>query len=377
MKTPSTLGRSLRCPSAIVALLLAFLAVASCGNDGKPASEGGNLHHAEWLRLTDAAEYSVAIVLNPWQKGEVLHRYVLENRPGAAPDSIEGTRIAVPLQRAVGGISAHVLLAFRLGAGECFAGITDAAYVTSPILRSALEEGRLKDCGQGMSPNLETLAALKPAALLLSPFNNSGYGALEHLGIPIVECADYMETSPLGRAEWMRFYGRLYGRAAEADSLFAAEEARYRDVCRKQRPTEGRRPRLMADCLTGDVWYVPGGKSYMAQMLLDAGFDYPFADIPQTGGVPLSFETVFTKAHDADIWIIRTAGRTSYASLTATDGRYNGFKAFRERNIWICNTMERPYYDEVPFAPATLLEELSALRTAKASDSLRYFTRLP
>ena len=115
----------------------------------------------------------------------------------------------------------------------------------------------------------------------------------------------------------------------------------------------------------------------MAQMLLDAGFDYPFADIPQTGGVPLSFETVFTKAHDADIWIIRTAGRTSYASLTATDGRYNGVKAFRERNIWICNTMERPYYDEVPFAPATLLEELSALRTAKASDSLRYFTRLP
>ena len=114
----------------------------------------------------------------------------------------------------------------------------------------------------------------------------------------------------------------------------------------------------------------------MARMFEDAGFRYPFAHIPQTGGVPLSFENVFTDAHDADIWIIRSVTPVTYASLEASDPRYKRFKAFRTRQIWLCNTAERPYYDEVPFAPSVLLAELMALRRAASADSLHYFTPL-
>ena len=377
----STPVRSLLCRYAAVASLVAsclmvLFLMASCSTGNRSADKGGNLQYAEWLRLTDREGYSVAVVLNPWKPGEELHRYVLEQHPGAAPDSVSGTRIKVPLQRAVSGISAHVHLAFRLKAGGCFAGLTDAGYATSAMLKAALADGRLQDCGQGMAPNLETLALLHPSALLLSPFHNAGYGALEQLGIPIVECADYMETTPLGRAEWMRFYGRLYGRAAEADSLFALEEKEYRAHCSRKPQRNGRRPQMLTDCPTGDAWYVPGGDSYMARMFEDAGFAYPFADIPQTGGVPLSFETVFTAAHDADIWIIRSATPLTYASLRTSDPRYRRFRAFQTQQIWLCNTVETPYYDEVPFAPSALLAELMALRYATPADTLRYFRPL-
>ena len=376
MKTFSTPVCYLHSLCAAVALLVALFLMASCGKGESPADKGGNLHYAEWLRLTDREDYSIAVVLNPWKRGETLHRYILERHPGAAPDSISGTRIKVPVQHAVSGISAHVHLAFRLKAGECFAGLTDAGYATSAPLRTALAEGRLQDCGQGLAPNLETLALLHPTALLLSPFQHAGYGVLEKLGIPIIECADYMETTPLGRAEWMRFYGRLYGRGAEADSLFALEESQYHALCNPNLQRNDRRSQILTDYAIGDAWYVPGGDSYMARMFEDAGFRYPFAHIPQTGGVPLSFENVFTDAHDADIWIIRSATPVTYTSLEASDPRYKRFKAFRTRQIWLCNTAERPYYDEVPFAPSALLAELMALRRAASANSLHYFTPL-
>lgn len=330
--------------------------------------------HAEWLRLSDRGGYSVAEVLDPWHPGAVLCRYVLEPRPGAAPDSLAGTRVAVPIRRAVSGISAHVALAYRLRAGHCFAGLTDAAYAISPVLRRALAEGRLADCGDGMSPDIEAIAALRPTALLLSPYAGGGYGAAESLGVPIIACADYMEATPLGRAEWVRFYGRLYGRAAEADSIFREEERKYRGICEKCRGIPGPAPRLMADCPTGDAWYVPGGHSCMARMFADAGFDYAFAGIPQGGGVPLSFETVATTAYDAGVWLIRTPASLTYATLLAQDRRHGRFPALRRRNVWLCNTLRRPYHDEVPFAPSLLLADLAALRRGTARpDTLRYF----
>ena len=143
-----------------------------------------------------------------------------------------------------------------------------------------------------MSPVIEKIIDLHPDAILLSPFENSGgYGKLEDLDIPLVECAEYMEVSPLARAEWMRFYGLLFGKQKKADKLFAEVDKNYNDL-KEQAKDAGKGRSVMMDKQVGSVWYVPGGHSTIGQMIKDAGGRYPWEDDEHSGSLPLSFETV-------------------------------------------------------------------------------------
>lgn len=336
-------------------ILLCGLALAACS---PTVPDDGTMRYARWLTMND----STATVLNPWRPGEVLHTYHL-------PSATE------PYTRAVSATSLHAYLAYRLGALDRLAGVMDAGYIVAPELKAALTESQ--DMGSSQSPNLERIKAAGCDLIFASPFENAGYGALETLGIPIVECADYMEDSPLGRAEWMRFYGRLLGRAAQADSLFAAEEEAYQTLCQKapspstlRRVAEPSSPTVLLGKRGGQAWYVPGGKSYLGSLLEDADTHYVFAEENSTGSVPLDFEAVYARAKDADLWLITyaappaddgTFAPMTYAALAAEDERYTQFRAFRERHIWACNTLEVPYYDALPWNPAALLREIIAI----------------
>lgn len=109
-----------------------------------------------------------------------------------------------------------------------------------------------------MNPDIEKVIDMHPDGILLSPYENSGgYGRIEKLNIPILECADYMETSALGRAEWVRFYGLLFGKEAEADSLFAGVEEAYLSL-RNQVKDITPKPTVITELKTGGTWYVPG-----------------------------------------------------------------------------------------------------------------------
>ena len=146
---------------------------------------------------------------------------------------------------------------------------------------------------------------LHPDAILLSPFENSGgYGRIEKLNIPIIECADYMETSALGRAEWMRFYGLLFGAAPQADSLFAEVDSCYQRL-KMRAQLSSTSFSVVSELKSGSAWYVPGGRSTIGRLFQDACGRYAFADDTHSGSVPLAFETVFDKAGDADVWLVK------------------------------------------------------------------------
>lgn len=327
-------------------LLLTALALTSCL--GGPAPDDGTMRYARWLTMTD----STASVLNPWREGEVLHRYRLP----APTEAYHRTASATSL---------HACLASRLGALDRLAGVMDASYVVAPEVQTAITDGSIADFGSSQSPNLERLKAAGCDLIFASPFENAGYGALETLGIPIVECADYMEDTPLGRAEWMRFYGRLLGCGERADSLFDAEEATYHALCTPQQSAAS--PTVLLGKRSGQAWYVPGGMSYLGRLLDDADTRYVFADDASTGSVPLDFEAVYACAKDADLWFITYASPPAadgtfapftYADLAAEDERYTLLRPFREHHVWACNTLEVPYYDALPWAPATLLRDI-------------------
>lgn len=318
------------------------------------------LRHATLLRMNHTDSLTLVEVADPWHKDAILRRYVLvphdKPLPGILP---EGILIRTPLRRAVAFSSVHAALATDLGAGRQMVGLCDISFAVRPDLRQAVTAGTLADMGSSMRPNLERIVATNPDALFISPFENAGYGALEGLGIPLIECADYMERTPLGRAEWMRFYAALFGVSQRGDSLFTAIETAYDSLRLVVSQQKGERPRLLCDTKMGATWYVPGGHSYLATLYADAGADYIFADTPESGSLPMTFEEVFRRGRDADIWLIKTGNTMplTYASLAGDYSPYTQFLPWRERHIYWCNTLTVPYYEEAPFRPDLLLRD--------------------
>lgn len=188
-----------------------------------------------------------------------------------------------------------------------------------------------------------------------------------------------METSALGRAEWVRFYGLLFGKEAEADSLFAGVEEAYLSL-RNQVKDITPKPTVITELKTGGTWYVPGGNSTMAKLYADAGARYIFADIPQSGSASLAFETVFDKGQHADFWLIKYNQQVdkTYRELKSDYAPYANFDAFRNRRVYGCNTSRISFYEEVPFHPELLLKDLVKVFHPDILKDYtpRYFTNL-
>jgi iron complex transport system substrate-binding protein len=365
----------------ILAICVLSFLLPSCGerNGGNLFSLGDTLEirHASYLQMVEGEDYTVVNLRNPWDTLRTLHTYVLVPRDKACEvDSLpKGTVVRVPLQHSVIYTAVHCGLVDELGALDAVAGVCDARYIHLSNVKERLADGQMLDLGNGLSPDVERMIDLQPDALLLSPFENSGgYGMVERMGVPIIECADYMETSALGRAEWVRFYGRLYGYADKADSLFFAVEAEYmRWKHKAQACTE--HPTVFADLPTGaSAWYVSGGRSTIGRMYADAGARYLFAENNSSGSVPHSFETIYEKARSADIWLIRyhSSQDYTYRSLAFEHKLFTHFSAYRNHRMYGCNTAYIRFYDEVPFHPERLLAEfVHIFHPELCTDSVR------
>lgn len=370
--------------SVFIGMVVLFL--SACGGKSKATSALINgdtipLRHAENLTLVAYPEYTVATLRNPWDTLKTLHTYILVPAAEPLPAHLpQGTVVRTPLSKAVIYSSVHCGLVNNLGAFNSIGGICDLKYIKLPAVQEGVARGTIADCGDGMNPDMEKIIDLHPDAILLSPFENSGgYGRIDKLDIPVIECADYMETSALGRAEWMRFYGLLFGVTAQADSLFAEVDSSYQHL--KQRATlSSVSLSVLSELKSGSAWYVPGGRSTTGRLFNDACGRYVFADDKHSGSVPLAFETVFDKAADADVWTIKYNRNRdmTYTDLKADYIGYTGFKAFKTRNIYGCNTAEVPFYEETPFRPDYLLADLIQILHPEIGDlgGLRYFCKL-
>ena len=378
-------------------ILLAVL-LSSCGGRQTASADSGDtvpFRYAQLLQLVRHDGYTVATIRHPWRQDAVLHRYVLVPAAAPVPEGFpEGTVIRTPLRRSVVFTTVHCSLLSMLHREASVAGVADLKYIKAPYVQEGVAAGRIVDCGDGMSPVIEKIIDLHPDALLLSPFENSGgYGQLEEIDIPIVECAEYMEPSPLGRAEWVRFYGLLYGCEHEADSLFALVDSSYHALRHTVMPesrnpvmSESRNPdtapktSVLVDKVTGSVWYVPGGRSTIGQMLSDAGARYPWASDDRSGSIALPFETVLERAGDCDVWLLRYSGQQPLTrqQLLSEHRGYNQFRSFREGRVYGCNVEQSMFYEDSPFRPDLLLSDFIKILHPDIPDlpALRYYHKV-
>lgn len=367
-------------------IVLMVLLFSACNGKSKTSfmQEGGdtlNLRYAENLQIVKYQHYTQVTLRNPWDTLKTLHTYLLVNKQDSCPSSLpEGTIVRIPLSNSLIFSSVHCGLLQELGALDKIKGVCDLQYIRVPAILESCRKKEITDAGSSMNPDIEKVIDMHPDGILLSPYENSGgYGRIEKLNIPILECADYMETSALGRAEWVRFYGLLFGKEAEADSLFAGVEEAYLSL-RNQVKDITPKPTVITELKTGGTWYVPGGNSTMAKLYADAGARYVFADIPQSGSASLAFETVFDKGQHADFWLIKYNQQVdkTYRELKSDYAPYANFDAFRNRRVYGCNTSRISFYEEVPFHPELLLKDLVKVFHPDILKDYtpRYFTNL-
>ena len=375
--------------------------------------------HGDGEETSDAAEgidyqYAEALVANPWKAGTMLHRYILIPKGEEGDKTVAmlakrrstGARcttdtVRTPVERSAVFIAPHCQLMYELGCQQAIRGVCDLDYINIPDVkkRAALSgntsaqntsaQNPIVNCGSSMAPDIERIIALKPEAILLSPFENSGgYGKLDKLHIPIIEAADYMESSPLGRAEWMKFYGMLFGNEEgksngisgscepKADSLFAKIEKEYLSL-KAQAAGYRKSLSILTERKTGNVWYVPGGQSTIGILLKDANARYIFEDDQHSGSLAMSPEQILAKGKQVDVWAFKYFGGAplSQAQLLQEYDGYKALAAFNRGNIYQVDTSTVPYFELTSFHPEQLLREFIILAHGERFGKLRFYKK--
>ena len=342
-----------------------MLVLSSCFRGGNTAgkvldAQDSIITAAKLLSMQRTPHYTLVTVGDPW-KGGVLHRYVLVSRDSMLPDDLpEGTLVRTPISRALVYSSVHTSLMRELGALDAVRGVVDSQYFNDSTLAAGIKAGTIADCGNSMNPTIEKVIDMQPDAILLSPYQDASYGQIAKLDIPLIECADYLEYDPIGRAEWVKFYGELVGKRAEADSLFDAVVTAYNDVKKKAAGAQTR-PTVVTEMVISGVWNVPGGQSYMARILNDAGGKYLWADDQNTGSLALDFNQVLAVAQDADYWFIKWTNINSLSDLQGANDLNKEMAAFKNKRVYVCDTDRTRFFDRIPFHPELLLREFATI----------------
>ena len=294
-------------------------------------------------------------------KGEI-YRYALVRDKGAFAKNKVSDDYAVqsvPVKNIICMTSLQLSNFIKLDELDHVVGITSTRHLFNKEVNRRLKEKKIRKIGIEGNFDNEIIISMNPDLILISPFKRGGYDALKEVGIPLVPHLGYKENSPLGQAEWIKFIGLLIGEEEKANALFDSIKTEYNALKQLTAKIE-KKPIVFSGELRGGNWYAVGGRNFLAQLFRDAGADYFLKDDPNTGGVTLDFETVYSRAESADYWRILNSynGTFTYDALKAEDSRYADFRAFKDKGVIYCNLKEKPYYENVPTHPEVLLKDL-------------------
>lgn len=282
-------------------------------------------------------------VLYPFQGATSGYKYLLVPKGQPIPLHEDNVRIiSIPVSSIVCTSTTHIPLLDYLNETEKLVGFPTTDYISSPRARRRIETGQVQELGVDKGLNLERIAMLSPD-MVMGYTMNSDYGQfkkIEELNVPVVLNSEYLEKHPLGRAEWIKFMALFFNKEAQADSIFKIIEKDYLDT-RAMAEKVQERPTVLSGIVYGDAWFLPGGQNYAAKLLKDAGCNYLWGDNSSHGFLELSFETVYEKAHDADLWF-GVGSFSSMKEINMADHRYARFKPFREKKVYTSNARQGP-----------------------------------
>ena len=306
--------------------------------------------HAEQFQVEYHRHYKVVTVTEPWHGAAYGLRYLLVQCGAPRPEGFDDAElIEIPARTVITTSTTELSHIVRLGLVESLVGHDEFDYVSSPEIRRRIEAGAMVEVGNAPAINVELVVETDADLLLIDSFGDPGLdvpGKLREVGVPVALAPSFLETTALGRAEWIKYTSLFFNRESQAEQTFQEVEQRYGELAETVRRAVGEagrsRPTVFTGAPIGEVWHVPGGRSYAALLLADAGARYLWADDESTGSLPLHVESVYERAHDADFWL-HPSTLASLDEVRAFDERFAEVAAFRQARVYNNDARRNPH----------------------------------
>ncbi|HEY4618080.1 MAG TPA: ABC transporter substrate-binding protein [Flavobacterium sp.] len=299
------------------------------------ASSKNEIQYAKGFEIHKYNGYSVVKITNPWPEAKESFSYVLKQKNAIIPDSLKHfTIIPIPVKTIVVTSTTHIPALEMLGVENTLVGFPDTDFISSEKTRKRIDAGKVREVGKNENLNTEVLIDMQPDVIVGFGLNNSNptLDLLQKSGLKVMLNGDWTEQSPLGKAEWIKFFGALYGLDSKADSIFSGIEKEYNATLALAKKAT-KKPTVLAGAMFQDQWYVPQGESWAALFLKDAHADYLWADTKGTGGLSLPFEVVLEKAQRAEFWIA-PGDFSSLKQMSDSNPHYAQFDSFKNKKVY-------------------------------------------
>lgn len=353
-------------------LAVAVLAFFSCKSNNPTSQNSDNKHiissninhHSNYLVVNNYKSGFYIVIKNPWDDSKTLDEFYVFPDSVNIPQEIETKRIIKsPVKSAVAFSSTQWSIFLQLGEIKRVSGILEGQSATTKEVKNLVKEGLITDIGIESNFDKEKIINLKPDIILYTPYSTSNCGDLERLTNALcVPFADYLENTPLGRAEWLKLVGILCGKEKEAFQWFSEIETRY-NALKIKCDTVSLKPTVFSDLPYGNQWYIAGGNSYIAQFFKDAGAEYVFSDDNSTASRLIDPEKVLLRAENADFWRVTNSNALPLEreKLSAQNELFTHFKAFRQNNIIVCDIIKTSYFETAQYRPDEILADFIAI----------------
>lgn len=354
-----------------IIFLYAFLVFTSCKNEkhslsstAKSKGESIEISYAQGFSIIDYGNYKIIEVTNPWPEAGKTFRYALvKDKEHFTSEEKFDAVVQVPVKNLIVTSTTHIPSLDMLGESDKLIAFPNLSYISSENTRKRIAEGKITDIGNNESINTENVIDLQPDVMIgfAVTGNNKTYETLQRAGVPIVFNGDWTEQNPLGKAEWIKFFGAFFDKIDEAKALFSEIETEY-NVVKELAQTAENSTTVLSGALWKDIWYLPEGKSWGAQFIADANGSYLWADSNGTGSIALNVETVIEKAQHADFWI-GPGQFTNYKQLEDASKAYTQFDAFRNKKAYSFSSLKGDtggviYFELAPNRPDLVLKDL-------------------
>lgn len=356
-----------------IGFLFALILLFNCKEQPKNTTSKTSTHakaetveisYAEGFSITNFEDFKIVKVNSPWPKAEKEFTYVLAEKNVTLPDTLQfDQKVTIPIKKIVVTSTTHIPSLESLGQENTLIGFPHLDYISSKKTRDLIQKGKVEEIGENEHINTEVLLNLNPDVVIgfAVEGGNKTFETVNKSGIPVVYNGDWTETDPLGKAEWIKFFGAFYNQEQKAEEIFNEIEEEYLSA-KKLAQQAKNQPSILAGSMYKDVWYLPYGNSWQAQFIKDAKANYLYAETNGNGSISAAFESVLDKAQNADFWIA-PGSFTSYEQMQNASEHYQEFNAFQQQKIYSFAGVKGEtggvlYYELAPQRPDLVLKDL-------------------
>ena len=370
----------------LIFFIFLILLTVGCSTPAKKVQESRNTNHfARGFQMEKSGDVTRLTVFNPWEKARnVTFNYFLIDKNKTVPDSLQSENvIRTPVKRIICMSTSHLGFIDVLNENQSVVGISGGKYVSNAEIQQLLVSGNAVDVGYGQQINYELIVKQQPDLVMVYGVGGevTGYTQkLQELGIPVVMNAEYLEETPLGKVEWIKFMGAFFEKESEAEQYFEMVEKNYLTLKKKVKDKMNR-PKVLVGSPYKDSWWVPGGNSYLANLINDAGGDYLGKSNQSHESYVISFENALSWGNQADVWI-NMGNLASKQEILAADSRFKSFQVLTNGKVFNNNKRlskqgGNDFWESGTVHPDLILSDLIAVfYPGLISEEMVYYQRI-